>query len=276
MGTLLALASSVSYGVADVAGGLLSRKANPVSVALLGQLSGLVLTLVAALVLPAADPAAADLGWGALSGVGTGVAMVFLYRGLGRGAMSVVVPVSAVGGLALPVVVGVLLLGDRPSVLAWTGIAVAVPALWLVSRTGRDGGAGSAASIVDAVVASAGVALQYLALAQAAPAAGIWPVVVGRLAAAVAILPMVRASLRIPGRLVAPAAATGAFAALALVCYLLATRQQLVVVAVVLSSLYPAIPVLWGIARLRERLSRPQVLGLLGAGAAVALLALGK
>ena len=56
--------------------------------------------------------------------------MLFLYRGISRGAMSVVVPVSAVGGVALPVLVSVALLGDRPTVLAWTGIAVAVPALW--------------------------------------------------------------------------------------------------------------------------------------------------
>jgi drug/metabolite transporter (DMT)-like permease len=44
------------------------------------------------------------------------------------------------------------------------------------------------------------------------------------------------------------------------------------VVAVVLSSLYPAIPVLLGITFLEERLSPRQVAGLGGAAAAVALL----
>jgi uncharacterized membrane protein len=54
--------------------------------------------------------------------------MMFLYRGLSPGDMSVVVPVSAVGGIALPVLVGVTLLGDCPPLLSWL-VAVAVPAV---------------------------------------------------------------------------------------------------------------------------------------------------
>jgi drug/metabolite transporter (DMT)-like permease len=192
--------------------------------------------------------------------------MVFLYRGISRGAMSVVVPVSAVGGVAIPVVVGVVLLGDRPSVVAWTGIVVAVPALWLVGHTR---GPAKPDGVGDALVASVGIAVQYLALAQAE--AGLWAVVAGRVAAALVVLPAVRR----PVTAVVPAAACGATASLALICYLLATWQQLVTVAVVLSSLYPAIPVLLGITLLRERLAGAQIAGLFCAGAAVGLLVVG-
>ncbi|WP_371236149.1 hypothetical protein [Streptomyces pimonensis] len=56
--------------------------------------------------------------------------------------MSVVVPVSAVTGVALSVLCGVLLLGDRPGTLAWAGIGVTGPALWWVfgggTRMGRE------------------------------------------------------------------------------------------------------------------------------------------
>lgn len=69
-------------------------------------------------------------------------------------------------------------------------------------------------------------------------------------------------------------AVNGGLAAAALVCYLLATREQLVVIAVVLSSLYPVVPVLLGVFALRERLSRTQAAGLGGAAAAVVLLTL--
>lgn len=58
----------------------------------------------------------------------------------GAGAMSVVVPVSAVTGVALSVLCGVLLLGDRPGALAWAGIAITVPALWWVSGGGSRRG----------------------------------------------------------------------------------------------------------------------------------------
>ncbi|TNC27741.1 EamA family transporter [Amycolatopsis alkalitolerans] len=273
MGALLALASAVLYGLSDFAGGLVSRRASFMATALAGQLGGLALAALLGIFVAAPATTAADLGWGALSGVGTGIGMLFLFRGLTNGSMSVVVPLSAVGGVALPVVVGVAFLGERPAVLAWAGVVLALPALWLVGRTRGGGGSNGA---VDALIAGAGIATQYLALAQARPGAGLWPVVSGRVAAILILLPLVLATHpRLPARLAPAAAAAGALAALALACYLLATRQQLVVIAVVLSSLYPAIPVLLGITVLRERLSSRQVTGLLAAAAAVVLLALG-
>ncbi|MGI3198644.1 hypothetical protein ACRJ4W_08605 [Streptomyces sp. GLT-R25] len=69
--------------------------------------------------------------------------------------------------------------------------------------------------------------------------------------------------------------AIGMTAALALVLYSHAVQQQLTVIAVALSSFYPAIPVLLGITLLREHVRGTQVVGLAAAGAAIALLALG-
>jgi drug/metabolite transporter (DMT)-like permease len=271
MGSLLALASAVFYGIADVAGGLLSRRAHFARVALAGQLGGLVLALIAAPWVSSSSPGGADVAWGALSGVGTGVGMLFLYRGLARGTMSVVVPVSAVNGLALPVLAGVVFLGDRPSLLAWLGIAMTGPALWMVSRDGPDG-TGSL-GLSDALIAGTGIGVQYLALAQAGDESGLWPIVAGRITAALAILPLVRTRKdALPLRVVPWAALTGGIAALALVCYMLATQLQMVAVAVVLSSLYPVIPVLLGVTVLSERLTRAQAAGLGGVAASIILL----
>ncbi|WP_028937172.1 EamA family transporter [Pseudonocardia spinosispora] len=275
MGLLLALASSVCYGIADFTGGLLSRRANFAVVALVGQAAGLVFTLVAACFVPA-QVTVVDVAWGGLSGIGTGVAMAFLYRGLSRGAMSVVVPISAVGGLAIPVLVGVAVLGDRPSTLSAVGIVVSVPALWLVSRAERGGRI--TAALGDGLISSVGIGLQYLALASAGPAAGIWPVVAGRVTATLAVVPLLRLAsgpARLSARRFLGAAATGGCAALALVAYLVASRQDLLAIVVVLSSLYPAIPVLLGLTVLRERLNPLQVVGLLGTALAVTCLTAG-
>ncbi len=286
MGLLLALASAVCYGIADFVGGLLSRRADGATVALTGQAGGLVLTLAAAPLVSTTGLAPADLYWGALSGVGTGLGMLYLYRGLSQGHMSVVVPLSAVGGLAIPVLVVVALLGDRPPILAWLGIALAVPALWLVSQTRTEAGRTRTAwGTANGLVASLGIALQYLALAQAGPAAGIWPVVAGRLTATLTIM-LLASPVRLmrsgrliqgglPTGLTIQAGLNGGIAALALVFYLLATQRELVSIAVVLSSLYPAIPVLLGITTLRERLTRRQTTGLIAAGAAIAMLTAG-
>jgi drug/metabolite transporter (DMT)-like permease len=286
MGALFALASSISYGLSDFLGGVVSRRTSFLRVAFLGQLGGFLSTAVVAPLVSTTAPATADLAWGGLSGVGTGLAMTFLFRGISRGAMSVVVPVSAVGGVALPVLVGVAVLGERPTPLAWAGVAVAVPALWAVSR-GRDttGDHGNAA-LPDGLAAGTGIALQYLALAQAGPDSGLWPVLAGRLTAIVAIAVLSRLlvhAVEEPARNSRRAGAraghglaaalAGALAALALTCYLLATRSELVAVAVVLSSLYPVVPVLLGIAVLGERLTWKQSLGLGAALTASVLIA---
>ncbi|MFF9456880.1 EamA family transporter [Streptomyces flaveolus] len=282
MGALLALASAVCYGFVDFAGGLLSRRVHFAVVTFLGQAGGLLLALAAAVLLPAGAVGSADVLWGALSGAGSATAMHFLNRGLSRGAMSVVVPVSAVTGVALSVVCGVFFLGDRPTPLAWLGICLTVPALWLVSAggTGRGGGGGtrSGAALTDGLVASLGVAVQYIGLAQADPASGLWPVAAGRVAAVLLLLPATwrhtsefRRSAGSWGR----AVLIGAGAALGLILYLWATRLQILAVAVVLASLYPAVPTVLGLAVLRERVTRAQATGLVGSAAAVILLSLG-
>ncbi|MFI6013164.1 EamA family transporter [Streptomyces sp. NPDC051243] len=279
MGALLALTSAVIYGVVDFAGGILSRRAHFAAVTVLGQLGGLLLATTAALLVPAPAVRPTDLLWGALSGVGSGAAMHFLNRGLSHGAMSTVVPVSAVTSVSLSVLCGVLLLGDRPGALAWAGFVVTVPALWLVAD---DRGAlpGSVASggVTDGLLASAGVAVQYLALGQAAAASGLWPVAAGRVAAVLVLLPVAvwhGREMRLPTRDRTQALLIGAGAALGLILYLLATQQQLLAVAVVLASLYPALPVVLGFVLLHEPLTRRRAIGLIGAAAATVLLTLG-
>jgi drug/metabolite transporter (DMT)-like permease len=276
MAALLALASALCYGVSDFVGGLLARRASFVAVAFLGQAGGLVCAAVVAPLASTSPPGWADLGWGALSGVGTGIAMMFLFRGLSRGEMTVVVPASAVGGVAVPVLVGVLLWGERPPVLSWAGIALAVPALWLVSAPGGRPRPAVSPAVLDGLIAGLAIALQYVALAQSGPQSGLWPVLSGRAAAVLTVLPLLlrtHASLRGRTAILLAGAGTGVAAALALSCFLLATRHQLVAIAVVLSSLYPVVPVLLGVTVLHERVTRRRLVGLVVAGMAIALLA---
>jgi drug/metabolite transporter (DMT)-like permease len=283
MGALLALASAACYGVVDFFGGLLSRRIHFAVVSFVGQLGGLLLALVAAILVPAGTVRWDDLVWGALSGIGSGMAMYFLNRGLSHGAMSIVVPVSAVTGVALSVLCGVWVLGDRPTPLAWLGIGVTVPALWLVSRGERTAAEGTASGAngqasLDGLIASLGVALQYVGLAQADPASGLWSVAAGRVAAVLVLLPSTwrhASQFRQPVRLLGAAGAIGAGAAFALILYLWATQQQLLALAVVLASLYPAIPAVLGLAVLHEKVTRAQAVGLVSAAVATVLLTLG-
>ncbi|MGW2100105.1 EamA family transporter [Streptomyces olivaceoviridis] len=280
MSETLALASALCFGVTHFANGLVSRRVDGITVALYAQLAGTAVALVAALSSVSGSATAGDCWFGALSGVGTGVGVAFLYRAMSQGQMSVVVPVSDVGAVALPVLVGVALLGERPAAVAWVGIAAAVPALWLVSQAsgpGPGGGSPATAGVPAALAASAGFGVQFLAMAQVGAGGGLWPVVVSRVASVLviaAVLVLYRSPVTMPGRPAAVAAAAGAVGTVAIILYLASTRHQLMAVATVLSALYPAIPVLLALVFLHERLTRWQAAGLVCAAAAIALIAL--
>jgi drug/metabolite transporter (DMT)-like permease len=282
MGESLALLSAVCFGVAHFVNGLLSRRVDGLTVALHAQLGGTALALVLAPVLPGAAASFADYGWGALSGVGTGVGVAFLYRAMSQGAMSVVVPVSDVGAVALPVLVGVTLLGERPALPSWVGMAAVLPALWLVSQDTEETTAGErertmSAGVPSALMASLGFGLQFLAMAQVDGGSGLWPVVVSRVVSVVVIsgvLASYGARWIMPPRAWATAVAAGMVGTAAIVLYLEATTHQLMAVATLLASLYPAVPVVLALLLLGENLNRRQVLGLVSAALAVALIAL--
>ncbi len=179
--------------------------------------------------------------------------------------------------VARPVVIGVVVLDNRPSALAWVGVLAALPALWLVSRTGKNHRRSRTAT-ADGLVAGAGFALQFIAIARVSLDAGLWPILAARLAAMATIIPIAReqrAWLKLPKRLVLPTCVVGAAGSIAIYVYLVATHQQLFALATVLAALYPAIPVILALLLLHERLGKQQTLGLLFTGTSIALIALG-
>ncbi|MFF8973057.1 GRP family sugar transporter [Streptomyces sp. NPDC014995] len=281
MGELLALLSALCFGITHFINGLVSRRHNGLTVALHAQLGGTLIALPLALFLDAGSATLADYGWGAMSGVGTGVGVAFLYRAMSQGAISVVVPVSDVGAVALPVLVGVSFLGERPAPPAWVGIAAVLPTLWLVSQSTQepdDKRRGTvSAGVPSALVASVGFGIQFLAMAQVDKDSGLWPVVLSRVvsvAVIAAVLGSYGAGWMLTGRPWAATVTAGALGTVAIVLYLEATRQQLMAIATVLSALYPAIPVLLALVLLKERLNRRQAVGLACAAFAIGLIAL--
>ncbi|WP_046468306.1 DMT family transporter [Allosalinactinospora lopnorensis] len=277
MGEGSALASALCFGLTDIFAGLLARRVDSAAVALVGQAAGTALMLAAAPWVFAPDVSATALGWGALSGVGTGLGAAYLFRVMGIGRFSIVVPLSVVAGIALPVLAGVALLDDRPGALAWVGIGTALPALWLTTRSGGMPDGVAMAGLRPALVSGAAFALQYTALAQADTSAGLWPLVVNRAVSALVILPLVlsrpaRLRMRVP--FAAASAATGVVSMAAITAFALAGREQMLSTTVVLTSMYPVVPVFWGLTALHERLTRSQVGGLLCAVATVVLISL--
>ena len=127
MAVLLSLLAAAAYGLADFVGGVTSKKASPWSVALVAQLGGSTLVFLLSLVTDG-DMTSADVWWSVVAGVANGFGTAFLYRGLSSRRMGVVAPVSGVGAVLVPVVVG-LATGERPSPIVWIGIVAAIPGI---------------------------------------------------------------------------------------------------------------------------------------------------
>jgi drug/metabolite transporter (DMT)-like permease len=273
LGVLLALAAAVAYGSADFIGGLLSKRASVWTIAVVMQAAGAAgLSLVAAV---GYDwPGARDLAWGAAAGIGSGAGTFFLYRGLAGGRMSVVAPLSAVGAAVLPVLIGVAT-GERPDLSAWIGVALALPAILLVSR--EPSRTASGGGVRDGLLAGAGFGLLFVALGQVPEEAGIWPLAFGQIAATLILFTCSRLSRapkpRPSSRVYAGAVAGGLISSTATLLYQLAVYGELVSVAAVLTSLYPAVTVALAAVVLHERVTRTQSAGLVLAAAAVVLIA---
>lgn len=274
---VLALAGAVSYGVADFVGGLVSRRTSPWAVALVASGAG---ALAVFLVDPflGSEPSTSDLLWGAVGGVGAGVGTGFLYRGLAGGRMGVVAPISGVGAALVPVVAA-LALGERPAALVWLGIAFALPGIWLVAREPRaDSGGATGAGVVDGVLAGAGFGAQFAALGQISEEAGLFPLGINQLVAAVVVAVLaigLRADWLPRDRAAYAGVACGVLGLGATGAFMLAAQRGSLTVSSVLASLYPAFTILLAATVLRERILRAQAVGLVLCGLTVVLVALG-
>jgi drug/metabolite transporter (DMT)-like permease len=185
-----------------------------------------------------------------------------------------------VGAALVPVLVGALT-GERPAPLAWVGIAVALPGVWLVSSAPTPAGGQLvdgrlAAGLVDGVLAGLGFGLLFAALGQIPSSAGLWPLAVCQavsVPAVVALATMLGATWRPRGRTVRWALAAGPLGATATGLFLLATQQGFLTIAGVLAALYPASTVLLAAVVLRENVHRAQGVGLGLCAVAVVLVA---
>ncbi|MGO4104775.1 EamA family transporter [Leifsonia sp. YAF41] len=268
----LALSAALTYGVSDFTAGLAARRAHFLWVTLASIVVALIMV---AATLPWTSPTLPNpdaVEWGALSGLGTAIGSLALYRGFSRGEMSVAGPISAVGAAVLPALVGVAI-GDRLPPLAIAGVIVALPAIWLVSRASSHDGAPFRAGALDGCIAGLGFGVLFIGLNRAGNQDGLWPVAAGQAAALLVI--GITIAFTQPTRPTRSAKigwlvlATGALGVAGTVSYFYASQLGILTLAAVVTSLYPAITVLLAFLLLHERPNRTQLIGLALCGVAV-------
>ena len=277
MAILFAALSSLVYGSADFVGGIVARRNHGVVVALVSQIFGLATLVIALAVWPHVHVTVDDLGWGLLAGVGGGGGLALFYPALAKGPMSIVAPLTALLSAVIPMVVG-FATGDRPSAVALTGALLALPAIVLVARESGSHGKIALSTVLDCLGASAGFGLFYVALSRTSSHAGLWPLAAARIASLSVLGGLCLAARRSPrpspGSL-SVIAGVGVFDMAANALYLLAATRGLLSLVSVVGALYPAVTVVCAVIFLRERLLGAQLIGLVLAGVAVSLVAVG-
>jgi drug/metabolite transporter (DMT)-like permease len=284
-GLLFGLASALSWGTGDFAGGLASRRASIIAALLGSQGFGLLFATLIFLVAREPAPVLGALGWAALAGLSGAVGLGSFYRAMRAGPMGIAAPVVAVVGAGIPALVGVVR-GDVLDTPQLVGIGLALVAVAVVSihaeTPSRDGeppptdgakqnpersrGRARATAVAPMLVAGLGFAGFFLLIDQAAQAgAGIWwSVLAARVAALVAIVAVVllfRLAAR-PARSDAPVLAVAGIGDVGgNAFFVLANAEGPLSVAAVVSSLYPVVTVLLARVLLGERLTKIQLVG---------------
>jgi drug/metabolite transporter (DMT)-like permease len=277
---VLSLIAALGYGVSDFVGGLASRRTTVLRVLMLSYPVGLIgLAAIAPIV--GGTFSVRAVVFGVLSGLVSGLAIIWFYAALAAGPMSVVSPLTSLLVAGLPLGVGIAL-GERPGPMALVGAGIAVIAVVLVSRQENtpvdEGSPVRFSPKVAWLTVGAGIAfaVYFILLDQVGSDTGLWPLVMSRASATVLVLVagLVAGERRPPsGNPLRLALAAGVLDIVANVAFLYALRAGMLAIVSVLTSLYPAGTVLLARLVLKERTGWTQRIGLVMAATAVVLIA---
>ena len=199
--------------------------------------------------------------------------MAALYRGLGQENAASVAPVSAVIGASLPVGFGMLTEG-APEPLRLAGFGLALLGIWLVSQAEIGGFKLNRKGLGLAVVAGLGFGGFFILIAQVEHGLVFTPLIVSRTMTFLTSLLLLRLSrlklLRVKDNPLALLA--GVLDAGGNIFFLAARQLTRLDVAVVLSSLYPAVTVLLAFFLQKQKISTGQWLGVGACVAAIVMI----
>lgn len=263
----LALGASVAWGGSDFVAGLASRRMPLLAVLVGSQVAGLVLLLGLLAVTGEARPPGGAVLAAALAGVAELVGFAALYKGLARGPMSVVAPISSAAAL-VPVTASVLT-GARPSTAAGVGMGLVLLGAALACAEPGSGEARHPGGVVPgaalAVLAALCFGAFFVGMDSAAHEAGaVWAVALNRsTSVSVLVFAFVLMRPRVgAGRTdLAAVAAVGLLDAAANAMFAFALTQGLLSTVSVLGSLYPVTTVVLAVMVLDERVAPRQAAG---------------
>jgi drug/metabolite transporter (DMT)-like permease len=272
---LYGIASSLSWGAGDFAGGLASRKVGAYRAVLYADFFGLLILAIVSIFyresFPNSNVVINSLIGGALGTCG----LLILYHSLSIGQMSIAAPVSALFAALLPVIFGAVTQG-LPSAIQFIGFALALAAVWLIPQ--GDGGfhIGKLSDLKFPILAGVGFGCYFIFIHNAVsdPDSLLWPMILSRLAGTLLVFLIVlarREPLPVPHGAWTVALINATLDLGGNFFFILASKAGRLDIASILSSLYPGMTVTLAWLILKERISRKQVIGIALAFAAIYL-----
>ncbi|MCK8437044.1 DMT family transporter [Streptomyces sp. D2-8] len=271
MTALFALATSLLWGLADFGGGLLTRRTPALTVVVVSQSIAVVVLGAVVVATGGWSETGPQLWFAVAAGLVGPVAMLAFYKALALGPMGVVSPLGSLG-VAVPVGVG-LVLGERPGLLQFAGILVAVAGVCLAGGPQFRGAAVQRQAIALTLLAAFGFGAVMALIAEASTTlTGLFlalfvqrvtNVAAGGLALFVSVrrgAPALPAD-GFPWRSLPALAFVGLADVAANGTYSIAAQHGPVTVAAVLASLYPVVTAVAARGVLRERLRAVQAAG---------------
>ncbi|MBA4420807.1 MAG: hypothetical protein C0391_06640 [Anaerolinea sp.] len=262
LGILLSLFSAASWGSGNFLGGFTTRKFNRYAVLVISSFAGIAIILICLILWPEPFPGFPEALWAILAGTCGVVGLGTLYKALSLGHSALVAPTAAVIGAAIPVLYGILLQG-MPDGKIFAGFLLAFAGIWLVSRIPGESKQVSSRSLGLAIISGIGFGGFFIIITMSVPELIFSPLILSRFSFCIVsylLLILMRGNLQ--GAFTSPIIwFTGFFDAGGTTFYMLAKQLTRVDVAVVLSSLYPAITILLSRIFLKEHVSTSQWLG---------------
>ncbi|MGA2004397.1 MAG: DMT family transporter [Terriglobales bacterium] len=275
------------WGTSDFLGGLGSRRASAFLFTSIVHGSGFALAAALALAIRSPLPKGTSIFWALIAGAVGGSALALFYRALAGGKMGLIAPIAAVLSAGIPTIVTAFSEG-LPGTRQILGFVLAVIGVWLISRAestqdskdgtspGNDKNGRRPQGLGTAVLAGIAFAGFYLCIHRAGNGSALWLAVYSRFASLLVTLAFVsftRQFRAVPRPILAIAVVAGILDITGSVAFIRASQIGRLDVAVVLSSLYPAVTVVLARIFLHEHFSRARTLGMLAALAAVPMIA---
>ncbi len=270
--------SALTYGSADFSGGLAAQNNSATSVVAWAHAVGIPVALIAAPLIGSSSVTMGDLLWGIAAGLSGAIGIGILYRGLASGLAAVVSPVAALTGATLPVFFAIIT-GERPEILTWLGVGLALPAILFLSIEKQNKKDHVLKSLRLGFLAGCGFSGFFILIAQTGDGSGMWPLLVSRMATApffFLLTAIQKRKIMLHKVSLGYALIAGTLDLGANIFYLLATRTGFMITAVIISALYPAPTVVLQRIFRGERLSVNRIIGLILAIVGAALIGVGS